>query len=236
MKSPSGAGVAQTTLDKEEILVALKLNFPTTNNEAEYEAVIISLSLAEHLGAKNLEIRSDSRVVVSHVQGGSEAKGEKMIEYLSKVRSFWDRFEQVVITQISRTENELVDALVRLALATDEKITASKQHVVVLDNLSIANSESMMQIEDSCTIPEWARAVVEHLKDRRLPKDKKEAQKIQMGSARYTPTGEILYRRGYMLPLLKCLSTTEAEYVLKEIHEVVCGSHSGGRMLAHKAV
>jgi len=45
-----------------------------------------------------------------------------------------------------------------------------------------------------------------------------------------------LYRLGYTLPLLKCLSATEAEYVLKEIHEGVCGSHSGGRMLAHKAV
>jgi hypothetical protein len=60
MKSRSGAGVALITLDKEEIAVALKLDFPTTNNEAEYEAVIAGLSLAEHLGAKNLEVRSDS--------------------------------------------------------------------------------------------------------------------------------------------------------------------------------
>jgi hypothetical protein len=44
----------------EGILVAIKLNFPTTNNEAKYEAVIAGLSLAEHLGANYLEIRSDS--------------------------------------------------------------------------------------------------------------------------------------------------------------------------------
>jgi hypothetical protein len=56
MKSRSGAWVALITPDKEEIAVALKLDFPTTNNEAEYEAVIAGLSLAEHLGAKNLEI------------------------------------------------------------------------------------------------------------------------------------------------------------------------------------
>jgi hypothetical protein len=52
-------------------------DFSTTNNEAEYEAVIAGLSLAEHLEAKNLEVRSDSQVVVGHIQGGSEAKGEK---------------------------------------------------------------------------------------------------------------------------------------------------------------
>lgn len=106
MKSRNGAGVALITPDKEEILVKLKLNFPTTNNEVEYEAVITGLSLAEHLGAKNLEIRSDLQVVAGHIQGGSEAKGEKMIEYLAKVRSFLDHFERVVVTQVPRTKNE----------------------------------------------------------------------------------------------------------------------------------
>jgi hypothetical protein len=38
------------------------------------------------------------------------------------------------------------------------------------------------------------------------------------------------------LPLLKCLSEDEADYALKEIHGGVCGSHSGGRILAHKAI
>jgi ribonuclease HI len=100
MKSWSGAGVALITPDKEEITVALKLDFPTTNNEAEYEAVIVGLSLEEHLGAKNLEFRSDSQVIVDHTQSGSEAKGERMKKYLAKVLSFWDRFERVVVMQI----------------------------------------------------------------------------------------------------------------------------------------
>jgi ribonuclease HI len=111
MKSRSGAGVALMTPDKEEISIALKLNFLTTNNEAEYEAMIAGLRLAEHLGEKNLEIRSDSQVVVGHIQGRSEARGEKMIEYLAMVRSFWDCFERVVVTQVPRTENEQADAL-----------------------------------------------------------------------------------------------------------------------------
>jgi hypothetical protein len=46
----------------------------------------------------------------------------------------------------------------------------------------------------------------------------------------------VLYRKGYILPLLKCLSKEEANNVLREIHEGVCKSHSGGRILAHKAV
>jgi len=180
MKSQSGAGVALITSDKEEVAVALKLNFPTTNNEAEYEVVIVGLSLAEHLGAKNLEVRSDSQVVVSHIQGGSEAKGEKLIKYLAKVRSFWDHFKRVVVEQISRTENEQADALAQLGSATDEKLLALKQRVFVLENPYVANPRSVMHIEEAYVIPEWARTVVEYLKDGRLLNDKKEARKVRI--------------------------------------------------------
>jgi hypothetical protein len=55
-----------------------------------------------------------------------------------------------------------------------------------------------------------------------------------MHSTRYVLIGGILYHRGYTEPLLKCLTHSEAEYVLKEIQEGVCGNHSGSRMLAHK--
>jgi hypothetical protein len=142
----------------------------------------------------------------------------------------------VVFTQILRIENERADALARLGSATDEKISASKQRVIILDKPSVDDLGSVMQISDTYEIPEWARNVVEYLKNGQLPNDKKEARKIQMQSARYTLVDENLYRRGYTLPLLKCLSTTEAKYVLKEIHEGVCGSHTGGRILAHKVV
>ena len=45
-----------------------------------------------------------------------------------------------------------------------------------------------------------------------------------------------LYGRGFMLPLPKCFSTEEGDYILKEIYEGICGSHSRARLLAHKAV
>jgi hypothetical protein len=141
-----------------------------------------------------------------------------------------------VVTQIPRTENERADALARLGSATDEKISASKHRVIVLDKPSVDDPGSVMQIDDDYVIPQWARSVVKYLKNGQLPDDKREARKIKMQLVQYTLIGEILYRRGYTLTLLKCLSTTEAEYVLKEIHEGVCGSHSGGRMLAHKVV
>jgi hypothetical protein len=57
-----------------------------------------------------------------------------------------------------------------------------------------------------------------------------------MRSARYTWTGNTFFKRGYTLPLLKCLTKAEAYYVMREIHEGACDSHGGSRMLAHKVV
>jgi hypothetical protein len=46
----------------------------------------------------------------------------------------------------------------------------------------------------------------------------------------------ILYKRGFTLPLIKCVSIEERDYILQEIHEGICGSHLEARVLAHKAV
>jgi hypothetical protein len=48
--------------------------------------------------------------------------------------------------------------------------------------------------------------------------------------------GGVLYRRGYYFPLLKCLSKADASYILREIHEEVCGNHSGAKMLVNKVI
>jgi len=106
------------------------LDFVTTNNEAEYEAVLAGLSIAREMGAKNVEIRSDSQVVVSHVQGLAEAQGEKMIQYLNKVRAYQSNFDRTAVTKIPREENQ-VDALSKMGFGTGPVIKTSAYEVVV---------------------------------------------------------------------------------------------------------
>lgn len=59
IKSPKGLRLEKS----------LRLGFQAFNNEAEYEALIARLRAAQTLGAKEVEIFSDSRLVVSHVKG-----------------------------------------------------------------------------------------------------------------------------------------------------------------------
>jgi len=67
-----------------------------TNNEAEYEAVLLGLDLAKAAGALLIVIRSNSQVIIGHINGDYEAKGGRMKEYLSMVK---ERVSQKLLTR-----------------------------------------------------------------------------------------------------------------------------------------
>jgi ribonuclease HI len=222
--------------DGEKFQYAIKLDFVTTNNEAEYKAVLAGLSIAREMGAKNVEIQSNSQVIVSHVQGVAEAQGEKMIQYLNKVCEYQSNFDRTAMTKVPREENVQVDALFKMGSGTGPNVQTSSYEVVIQTEPSITPKLHVMETEEKSTSPEWATDVIRYLRDGFLPKDKLLSRKVKMHAARYVLIGGVLYRRGYTEPLLKCLANSEAKYVLREIHEGVCENHSGSRMLAHKEV
>ena len=47
---------------------------------------------------------------------------------------------------------------------------------------------------------------------------------------------DVLYKRGFSRPYLRCLGTEEADYIIREVHEGICGNHLGSRSLVHKLV
>ena len=74
MKKVRGAGVVLISLKKETLKYAIKLQFPATNNEAEYEALLTGLSLVKALGARNLIIQAYSQLIIRQAKGNYEAK------------------------------------------------------------------------------------------------------------------------------------------------------------------
>ncbi|XP_074374382.1 uncharacterized protein LOC141714784 [Apium graveolens] len=73
---------------------ALKLDFPTMKNKAEYEALIAGLGLAKAVRAKNLKVCEDSRRVVTQVNGEFEAKDDIMAKYLRVVKGILTQFDE----------------------------------------------------------------------------------------------------------------------------------------------
>jgi ribonuclease HI len=232
-KRRSGAGIVLTTPEGQEIKHAIRMDFKTTNNEAEYEAVIAGLTIAHELGAENVEVHTDSRVIAGHILGEYEAKGEKMKKYLVKVKELATRFAHFHVKKVPREENVEADRLARIGSAQEEELEGSEEQVRLLPSPAILGGPQVCVIRDP---PEWAREIFRYITEGQLPADRKAATKIRLKASKYTVVDGSIYRRGLTLPLLKCLSQDEADYALKEIHEGVCGSHSGGRILAHKAI
>ena len=111
-----------TSLDGIDVEYALRFGFQASNNEAEYEAVIVGLNLAHSMKAYQLEICSDSQLVVKQIEYSYEAKGEKMILYLKKVRELLKKFTGVQVKHVPRAENTRADALAKLATTPQEDL------------------------------------------------------------------------------------------------------------------
>ena len=93
----SGVGLILTSPDGIDVEYALRFGFQASKNEAEYEVVIAGLNLAHSMEANQLEVSSDSQLVVKQIEDSYEAKGEKMILYLKKVREFLKKFIRVQV-------------------------------------------------------------------------------------------------------------------------------------------
>ena len=93
----------------------LTLSFPTSNNQAEYEALLAGLRLAEDLGAREIQIFTYSQLVASQVQGGYHAKDNNLIEYLNLVKEHMKKFDRAEITHVPREQNTRADILSKLA-------------------------------------------------------------------------------------------------------------------------
>ena len=97
---------------------ALRFGFKASNNEAGYEAVIVGFDLAHSMEADQLEVSSNSQLVVKQIEDFYEARGEKMILYLKKVQELLKMFIRVQVKHVPRVENSRANALAKLATAS----------------------------------------------------------------------------------------------------------------------
>ena len=93
-----GVGVVVTALDEEVLKYRVQLKFLTTNNEAEYEGILMGLRIGKALGAKNLLIQSDSKLIMGQIKEEYEAKEERMQKYLRLTRRLTQEFDRVEFT------------------------------------------------------------------------------------------------------------------------------------------
>ena len=78
--------------------------------------------------------------------------------------------------------------------------------------------------------------MISYLKTGMLPDGNDAARKLKVQASQFVLIKDVLYKRGFSRPYLRCLCHKEADYVIREVHEGICGNHSGARSLVHKLI
>ena len=162
------------------------------------------LELAKSVEARSILILGDSQLVMGQVNETYEAKEGRMKKYLEKVLRLVKKFKEANFIQIPRKENVEADTLAKEVSATGAMDEFDEVQYVPNIDLS-----EVQQIENR---ENWMALIVSYLKDRKLSERKDKARKLRLRAARYVLMGEVLYKRGFSQPYLRCLAPDEANY------------------------
>ena len=97
----AGAGIVIITPEGIRLEHSFRLGFKASDNEVEYEAFIAGLKNALDLGARDVEVYSDSQLVINQVQGSLEARDSRMKEYLKVAKQIMEKFSMASVTQVA---------------------------------------------------------------------------------------------------------------------------------------
>ena len=190
-RQAEGAGIGLLLPEGDTVECMVHLDFPTTNNESEYEALVASLDLAKAAGAASVVVYCDFQVIANQVNGDYECKSERMKRYLNQVRTRVDDLEAKIV-QIPRGENEQAD---RLTKAT------STGHMIIPGN--VLSFVQLSPLIDSSNVQEigsdssWTALLISYLKNGVLLDGKKAARKLKVQAARFVLIKDVLYKRGF---------------------------------------
>ena len=168
------------------------------------------------------------------MRGEFEAKDERMQGYLSQVKCLQLKFDSFDLLHVPRSGNVHADSLAMLA-------TSLAQHlprIILVEDLHWpTEAREVVQIHQIRVVPSWMDSIIRFLKEEILPEEKIEADKIRRKATSYwLPEDHKLYKRFFSGLYLLCVHPELTESFLEKLHEGICGSHTGGRSLAHRAI
>ena len=178
-----GVGLVLVSPDEITIKKSLKLGFSATNNETEYEALLVWMTMVHKMGGKAMEIFSYSRLVVGQVQGELEARDPGMQEYFSQVRHLQSRFKSFILSQVPRSRNAHADSFATLATSSAQGLP----QVILMEDLCKPSEvgRSVVYVHQIRVGPSWMDPIVLFLKEDVLPENKSEADKVRRKAPRF---------------------------------------------------
>ena len=154
--------------------------------------------------------------------------------YLSQVKCMQSKFDSFDLLHVPRSGNAHADSLVMLATSSAQDLP---RVILVEDLYKPSRTGDTIQINQIRAGPCWMDSIIQFLKEDILPEEKIEVDKIRRKVTSYWLSEDHkLYKRSFSGPYLLCVHPELTESLLEELHEGICGSHTGGRSLAHRAI
>jgi ribonuclease HI len=144
MRGGLGAGVVLTSPKGDKLHYMLQIHFTTSNNVAEYEALVHGLKLAKEIGIRRILCFGDCDLVVHQVSGDWDAKYANMASYRFYVQQLCGFFEGCEFHHIPRANNDEADQL--------SKIGSTRQAILARVSLEIIHKPSIKSSLESGSI------------------------------------------------------------------------------------
>ncbi|XP_076931055.1 uncharacterized protein LOC143596075 [Bidens hawaiensis] len=153
-----------------------------------------------------------------------------MASYLSQAKYLILQFSSCKVIHIKRSKNKSAEALSKLASTNFEHL-AKDIRVEILDRMSVPQNQVLV-IQTG--VESWMTPIMAYLSSGILLEEKVAARKIRHKALNYQMQEGVLYRRYFLGPLLRCVDAEDANYLIREVHESICGLHAGSRMVVAK--
>lgn len=116
--NPGPAAIGGVIVDEsgQELATVSERLGVTTNNVAEYTAVIRTLEVALEIGATEVLMRADSELLIRQLEGRYKVRAEHLKPLLARIRGLLSRFDRVELEHVRRERNTRADELVNEAL------------------------------------------------------------------------------------------------------------------------
>ena len=117
---PAGSGAILKTTSLEVLAADGQYIGETTNNVAEYKALLLGLLRALQHGIRRLEVRADSELMIKQLRGEYQVRAEGLKPLFAEAKGMIGRFEAVRLVHVRREQNVEADRLANQAI-DDEK-------------------------------------------------------------------------------------------------------------------
>jgi len=118
---PAGAGAVVTDLNGKVLARLGRYLGKQTNNVAEYQGLLLGLQRAQQMGAREIEVRADSQLLIRQLKGEYRVRHPGLKPLHAEATRLLQGFERVELTHVPREENALADEMSNRAI--DEKMS-----------------------------------------------------------------------------------------------------------------